>query len=90
MQAWVDGGLVLPSRNDVTAKNDAQTTYAPFAEYAHAWRRAAAGLAGDPGCVQQRAAIGADSAATRDESSTRTLPAIQWRSAEPPQPWHPS
>jgi hypothetical protein len=34
MQEWVNGGLVLPARSDVTPQSERQQTYAPFAEFA--------------------------------------------------------
>jgi hypothetical protein len=35
MQEWVNGGLVLPARSDVTPQNDLQKQYAGFAPAAH-------------------------------------------------------
>jgi multiple sugar transport system substrate-binding protein len=35
MQEWVNGGLVLPSRDDVTATDPQLAKYAPFAAFAH-------------------------------------------------------
>ncbi|HEV8053951.1 MAG TPA: extracellular solute-binding protein, partial [Candidatus Limnocylindrales bacterium] len=34
-QAWVDGGLVLPSRDDVDVNETTLAQYAPFGEFAH-------------------------------------------------------
>ena len=35
MQEWVNGGLVLPARSDVTAQSENQLKYVSFAEFAH-------------------------------------------------------
>jgi multiple sugar transport system substrate-binding protein len=35
MQEWVNGGLVLPARSDVTPQSDIQQQYASFAEFAY-------------------------------------------------------
>jgi multiple sugar transport system substrate-binding protein len=35
MQEWVNGGLVLPARSDVTPQSENQNRYASFAEFAH-------------------------------------------------------
>jgi hypothetical protein len=34
MQEWVNGGLVLPARSDVTPQSENQNLYASFAEFA--------------------------------------------------------
>jgi multiple sugar transport system substrate-binding protein len=76
-QAWVDGGLVLPARNDVTANQAPLSTYAGFAENA----RAGEGLLPGWSAIQDafngalRSAV--DSGGTSDDIINATLPAVK-------------
>ena len=77
MQAWVDGGLVLPARSDVQPRSERQVQYAAFAENA----RPGEGLVPGWSAIQDafngalRSAV--DSGGTTDDIVNATLPAIQ-------------
>ena len=76
-QAWVNGGLVLPARNDVTADQEPLKTYAGFAQDA----RAGEGLLPGWSAIQDafngalRSAV--DSGGTSDDVINATLPAVK-------------
>ena len=75
-QEWVNGGLVLPSRDDVTVTDETLASYAPFAEFAHPGE----GLV--PGWPQIQDAFNgalrnaADGNGTTDDVVNATLPAV--------------
>lgn len=77
MQEWVDGGLVLPSRDDVEVTEEQLSQYAPFADFAFAGE----GLVPDWASIQDafNGALrnAADGSGTADDVINATLPAIQ-------------
>jgi len=77
MQAWVDGGLVLPARTDVTANQEPLSTYAGFAEGAHAGEGLLPGWSAIQDAFNGALRSAADSGGTTDDIVNATLPAIQ-------------
>lgn len=77
MQAWVNGGLVLPARSDVTADQEPLATYAGFAENAHAGEGLTPQWASIQDAFNGALRTAADSGGTTDDIANATLPAIQ-------------
>jgi len=77
MQAWVDGGLVLPARSDVQANVEPLSTYAAFAPAAHAGEGLVPGWSAIQDAFNGALRSAADSGGTTDDIVNATLPAVQ-------------
>lgn len=77
MQQWVDGGLVLPARSDVTANQAPLSTYAGFAENAHAGEGLLPGWSKIQDAFNGALRSAVDSGGTTDDIVNAALPAIQ-------------
>lgn len=76
-QEWVDGGLVLPSRDDVDVTEESLVKYAPFAEVAQAGEGLVPGWSAIQDAFNGALRNAADGAGTTDDVINATLPAIQ-------------
>lgn len=77
MQEWVDGGLVLPARTDVEAKDEQLAKYAPFAEFAHPGEGLTPNWASIQDAFNGALKTAAEGGGTTDDIVNATLPAIQ-------------
>ena len=77
MQSWVNGGLVLPARSDVTADQEPLSTYAGFAENAHAGEGLLPGWAQIQDAFNGALRSAVDGGGSTDDIVNATLPAIQ-------------
>jgi multiple sugar transport system substrate-binding protein len=77
MQAWVDGGLVLPARSDVQPQSERQQQYSAFAENARPGEGLVAGWSAIQDTFNGALRAAADSGGTTDDIVNATLPAVQ-------------
>lgn len=76
-QEWVDGGLVLPSRDDVTVTEPTLAQFAPFGEAAHPGEGLLPGWSAIQDAFNGALANAADGSATTDDVVSATLPAVE-------------
>lgn len=77
MQEWVNGGLVLPARSDVTVEDPDLAKYSPFAEFAHPGEGVTPGWFAVSDAFKSALLSAAQGDGTADDVVDATLPVLE-------------